>query len=188
MNDLSSNVNFSQNLNAGVINSPSFIDRDVENPVQSSHSEALLSRPSHRNEAATQRRSRSKRKKTRWYSNERLVDPTLQKRLVFVSWVVTLAGAAMGVHLRYVAFPDIQTAPDSIFEVMGYFLAAALVIISLPCIVSLIFPYPARRLVRAVGIACVVVGLFSFRYNTLAKEAVTQAAPREAVPAADSNF
>jgi hypothetical protein len=114
-----------------------------------------------------------KRRKCPWYSAERQVDPHFQKKLVFIAWCGALAGAAVGVHLRYVAFPEIQTAPQSMIEVVAYFIAAAAAIASLPCLLSVAFPYPSRRMIRAVGIVCFAALLLFLRYDTFANSVPT---------------
>lgn len=126
--------------------------------------------------------TRRKRTKFKWYSDEGLVDPDRQKKFVSIFWCVALAGAAIGVHLRYVAFSAIQPPPDSFLDVVAYFLAAVLVIMVPACIFSMVLPYPRRRLARAIGVICFAVLFLSLRYSTLATSiAETKSPPPSAL-------
>jgi len=119
--------------------------------------------------------SKVRRRRIPWYTNERLVDPYFQKKLSLCCWIGTFAGAAFAVHLRYVAFSTIQTSAESVLEVVGYFLGVATILALIPSLLSLAFPYPRTRLVRAIAIPCFALLFLLVRYNMLTHDAAAVA-------------
>ncbi|HUB67633.1 MAG TPA: DUF4339 domain-containing protein [Candidatus Methylacidiphilales bacterium] len=142
-----------------IIDSESFICREGESNWQPLDPEMFQSRPRLRPALPgfAQKQVSSKNSKPEltpyrppsWYSDANLLNPQFVRTLNTLSCMITVGGALLAVHLRYVVFADIFRSPESVsfLEVSGYFLASALFIYALPYLFSLFFRYPVRPLV-----------------------------------------
>src|SRR5580658_2166844 len=140
-----------------VISSESFICREGESNWQPLDPEMFQSRPRLRPaplgfaqaSSASSKPKIAPYRQPAWYSDANLLNPRFYRVLNVIGFVITIGGAFLAVHLRYVVFADTFRSPVSVslLEVISYFCGWYFYIWAPSYLFCLFFRYPVRPLV-----------------------------------------